>query len=195
MLVVGFMRFFPRNMLVRSVLALALLTFASCSKQQVVLLEPKENDLVEINGCVVSACNFLAIAKAKHRLEPDFWARILLVRFEDNAAGHAYCVWETEGTIYGYDRNSGGFPIPVYTRDPRAIAIVLAQELSKVMKRPLAVKSADFVEPATAKIYAYALSPTAAVVPPAGSAPLLGTAPFHTRPLELELPHPRAKQH
>ncbi len=145
------MRFPPRKTLFYALSALTLFTFASCSKQRVVLLEPKENDLVEINGCVVSACNFLAITKAKHRLEPDFWTRILLVRFEDNAAGHAYCVWETEGTIYGYDRNSGGFPIPVYTRDPRAIAIVLAQELSKVLKRPLAVKSADFVEPATAE--------------------------------------------
>jgi len=190
------MRFSPRKILFYALSAVILFTFASCSKQQVVLLEPKENDLVEINGCVVSACNFLAITKAKHRLEPDFWTRILLVRFEDNAAGHAYCVWETEGTIYGYDRNSGGFPIPVYTRDPRAIAIVLAQELSKVLKRPLAVKSADFVEPATAKIYAYAISPTAAnTLPPAASAPLLSTAPFYVRPLQLELPRPAAKQH
>ena len=31
---------------------------------------------------------------------------------------HAYCVWETDGTIYGYDRNAGGFPIPVYTHVP-----------------------------------------------------------------------------
>ena len=72
----------------------------------------------------------------------------LLVRFDRQLAGHAYCVWETDGTIYGYDRNSGGFPIPVYTRDPRSIAIVLAMELSKIVQKPLSVTTAEFVEPA-----------------------------------------------
>jgi len=84
-----------------------------------------------LKGCVVSACNYLAVVRAKHILEPDFWAKILLVRFEDNSAGHAYCVWETDGTIYGYDRNSGGFPIPTYTKDPMEIASILAVEFSK----------------------------------------------------------------
>ena len=100
-----------------------------------------------LNGCVISACNYLAVLKTQHTLEQDFWAKILLVRYANHAAGHAYCVWETEGTIYGYDRNAGAFTIPVYTRDARAIAIVLAQELSKVMTRPLAVAAAEFVEP------------------------------------------------
>jgi hypothetical protein len=62
-------------------------------------------------------------------------------------AGHAYCVWETDGNIYGYDRNSGSFPLPVYTRDAQAIAIVLAQELSNVLKEPLSVANAEFIEP------------------------------------------------
>jgi hypothetical protein len=151
------------------------LLFTSCSRQQVLLLEPKENDLVMLNGCVVSACNFLAITKAKHTLEKNFWAKVLLVRYENRPAGHAYCVWETEGTIYGYDRNSGGFPIPTYTRDPKQIASVLAVELSKVMNETLTVKSAEFVEPATAELYAYAIGEEENSRPPPvlfGSAPL-----------------------
>src|SRR6187549_3214762 len=172
-----------KNLLVGFVAALSLLC-ASCNRQQVVLLEPKETDLVVLNGCVVSACNYLAITKAKHSLEKNFWAKVLLVRYNNHSAGHAYCVWETDGTIYGYDRNSGGFPIPVYTRDPRAIAIVLAQELAKVLEEPLAVKSADFVEPANAEVYAYSITPTAATstAPRRAPAPaLLSTAPFATR--------------
>jgi hypothetical protein len=105
-------------------------------------------DLAMINGCVVSACNYMAVVKAKHTLDRDFWTKILLVRYSNNSAGHAYCVWETDGTIYGYDRNSGGFPIPTYTRDPKQIAEVLAVELSKHLNETLTVASADFVEPA-----------------------------------------------
>lgn len=110
--------------------------------------KPKvEEDLVMLNGCVVSACNYLAAVKAQNTLEKDFWAKILLVRYEDNSAGHAYCVWETDGTIYGYDRNSGGFPIPGYTRDATEIATILADGLSKHLGKPLVVASAEFVEP------------------------------------------------
>lgn len=123
--------------------------------QQPVVLSPTENDLVVLNGCVVSACNYLAAMKTQHSLEENFWARILLVRYDDHPAGHAYCVWETEGTIYGYDRNAGAFPIPVYTRDARAIAIVLAQELGKVLNEPLSVNRAEFVEPAQATLHKY----------------------------------------
>ena len=111
-----------------------------------------EKDLAILNGCVVSACNYVAVVKAKHTLEPDFWAKVLLVRYKDNSAGHAYCVWETEGTIYGYDRNSGGFPIPGYTKDPAAIAAVLAEQLSKHLGQTLTVASAEFVEPQNSKL-------------------------------------------
>ena len=141
--------------LLRSIFIAAALLLSACGRERVILLEPKEDDLVVLNGCVVSACNYLALIKAKHQLEPNFWTKILLVRYDDHPAGHAYCVWETEGTIYGYDRNSGGFPIPVYTRDPRAIAIVLAQELSRIMKEPLSVARAEFVDPGQATLYRY----------------------------------------
>lgn len=114
--------------------------------QQPVVLAPAEDDLVVLNGCVISACNYLAVVKTQHSLDKDFWAKILLVRYDDHPAGHAYCVWETDGTIYGYDRNAGSFPIPVYTRDARAIAIVLAQELGKVLNENLSVSRAEFVE-------------------------------------------------
>jgi hypothetical protein len=123
--------------------------------QQPVLLTPNESDLVVLNGCVVSACNYLAAVKTQHSLEDNFWARILLVRYADHPAGHAYCVWETDGTIYGYDRNAGSFPIPVYTRDAKAISIVLAQELSKVLAEPLSVDRAEFVESATSQVYKF----------------------------------------
>ena len=108
-----------------------------------------EDELAVVNGCVVSACNYLAAVKAQNTLEKDFWAKILLVRYENNSAGHAYCVWETDGTIYGYDRNSGGFPIPGYTRDAKEIATILAEGLSKHLGQQLTVASAEFVEPKT----------------------------------------------
>lgn len=111
-----------------------------------------EEDLAILNGCVVSACNYLAIVKAQNTLEKDFWAKILLVRYENNSAGHAYCVWETDGTIYGYDRNNGGFPIKGYTRDPKEIATILAHDLSKHLGKELIVASAEFVEPSKAEL-------------------------------------------
>ncbi len=164
--------------------------FAGCGREKVVLLEPKEDDLISINGCVISACNYLALVQAQHKLEANFWSKILLVRYENHPAGHAYCVWETAGTIYGYDRNSGGFPIPVYTRDPRAIAIVLAQELSRIMKEPLSVRSAEFVEPGKVPLYKYSMSADKVPAPPlAITAPIRGgqlslTVPVRSRPNE-----------
>ena len=140
---------------ISSISCAVLLICASTGCQQRVVLTPGEDDLVVLNGCVVSACNYLAVVKAQHTLDRNFWAKILLVRFDNHPAGHAYCVWETEGNIYGYDRNAGAFPIPVYTRDPRAIAIVLAQELAKVLNEPLSVNRADFVESKQAQVYRY----------------------------------------
>lgn len=149
------------------------------------LLEPKEGELISINGCVVSACNYLALVQAKHKLEANFWTKILLVRYDNHPAGHAYCVWETEGTIYGYDRNSGGFPIPVYTRDPRAIAIVLAQELSRILQEPLSVQSAEFVEPGKVPLYKFSMTADPAPIP---ALPLTTTAPIRGGQLSLALP-------
>jgi hypothetical protein len=145
-------------------LLLAFLGFSSC--QQRVILTPGEDDLVVLNGCVVSACNYLAITKTQHHLEANFWAKILLVRFANHPAGHAYCVWETEGNIYGYDRNSGSFKLPVYTRDARLIAIVLAQELSKYLNEPLSVSTAEFIQSNDVEIYKY----SALQLAPAGRA-------------------------
>jgi hypothetical protein len=128
--------------------------FPACQQQRVTLT-PVEDDLVILNGCVISACNYLAVVKTQHSLEDNFWAKILMVRFVNHPAGHAYCVWETEGNIYGYDRNSGAFPLPVYTRDARSIAIVLAQELSRVLNEPLAVSTAGFVESKEAELFKF----------------------------------------
>jgi len=130
-----------------------LLSFSSC--RQPVILVPGDEDLVLLNGCVVSACNYLAVVKAQHSLDRNFWAKILLVRFENHPAGHAYCVWETEGNIYGYDRNGGAFPIPINTRDPRTIAIILAQELSKYLHEPLAVSHAEFINANEVELYSF----------------------------------------
>ncbi len=130
--------------------ALVCLCLGSC--QPVVLLMPGNDDLIVLNGCAVSACNYLAAVKTKHALEGNFWAKILLVRYANHPAGHAYCVWETEGTIYSYDRNAGSFPIPVYTRDARAIAVVLAAGLSDVLKQQLSVSNAEFVEAGSADL-------------------------------------------
>jgi hypothetical protein len=134
-------------------LAILLACFTlSARPQQPVVLSPAENDLVILNGCVISACNYLAAIKTQHSLDNNFWAKILLVRYNDHPAGHAYCVWETDGTIYGYDRNAGSFPIPVYTRDARAIAVVLSKELGKVLNEPLSVARAEFVESAKSQL-------------------------------------------
>jgi hypothetical protein len=138
-----------------SLAAAAVVLLFSTGCHQRVVLTPAEDDLVVLNGCVVSACNYLAVVKAQHTLDKNFWAKILLVRFGNHPAGHAYCVWETEGNVYGYDRNSGAFPIPVYTRDPRAIAIVLAQELSRILKEPMAVSQAEFVNSNEAELYTF----------------------------------------
>ncbi len=144
----SFSRFAP---LLLSLVALA--GFSAC--QQRVTLVPAENDLVVLNGCVISACNYLAVVKTQHSLDQNFWAKILLVRYKDHPAGHAYCVWETDGTIYGYDRNAGSFPIPIYTREPKVIATVLADGLSKVLKEQLFVAQAEFVEPSKSELYQF----------------------------------------
>src|SRR5204863_7911512 len=81
---------------IRAVSCAALLVCVSGCQQSVVLV-PQDEDLVVLNGCVISACNYLAVVKAQHTLDRNFWAKILLVRFEHHPAGHAYCVWETEG--------------------------------------------------------------------------------------------------
>ena len=120
-----------------------------------VVLAAGEDDLVVLNGCVISACNYLAVVKAKNTLQANFWAKVLLVRYSDYSSGHAYAVWETDGTVYGYDRNSGGFPIPAHTHDPRVIATVLAEQLAKILKRPLTVSSAEFVEPNQSELHAF----------------------------------------
>jgi hypothetical protein len=130
-------------------LFIALTGYAIGACRQNVMLNPSEDDLLVLNGCVISACNYLAAVKTQHTLEKNFWAKILLVRYVNHPAGHAYCVWETDGTVYGYDRNAGAFPIPVYTRDARSIAIILAQELSKHLQENLSVSQADFVEPSS----------------------------------------------
>jgi hypothetical protein len=134
-----------RNVAIYVLIALTGYGIGAC--RQNVMLNPSEDDLLVLNDCVVSACNYLAAIKAQHTLEKNFWAKILLVRYVNHPADHAYCVWEKDGTVYAYYRNAGdGFLIPVYTRDARSIAIVLAQELSKHLHENLSVSQADFVE-------------------------------------------------
>ena len=123
--------------------------------QRPVVLVPSDDDLVVLNGCVISACNYLAVVKTQHSLDKNFWAKVLLVRYKNHPSGHAYCVWETDGTIYGYDRNAGSFPIPIYTREPKQIATVLADGLSKALQEHLLVAQAEFVEPTKAELYRF----------------------------------------
>jgi hypothetical protein len=138
-----------RHLAIYLTIAITCYSIGAC--RQAMLVNPGENDLIVLNGCVVSACNYLAAVKAQHTLEKNFWAKIMLVRYENHPAGHAYCIWETDGTIYGYDRNAGAFPIPVYTHDPRDIAAILAKELSRHLNETLLVGNAEFVE-ASAKV-------------------------------------------
>ena len=71
----------------------------SAFQPQKVILTPTDNDLVVLNGCVISACNYLAVLETQHGLEKNFWAKILLVSYKDHPAGNAYCVWDTAGTV------------------------------------------------------------------------------------------------
>src|ERR1041384_84504 len=148
------LRFRTCSLLIGRLALVAVLGLSAC-QQQKVILTPGEKDLVVLKGCVISACNYLAVVETQHSLEPNFWAKILLVRYKDHPAGHAYCVWETDGTIYGYDRNAGSFPIPTYTREPRLIASALAEGLSQILKEPLTVAQAEFVEPHKTDLYRF----------------------------------------
>jgi hypothetical protein len=123
--------------------------------QQAILMEPQDEDLVVLNGCVISACSYLASVRAQHRLESSFWSRVMLVRYQGNTAGHAYCVWQTDGHMFGYDRAGGTFPIPSGQRDPKAIAESLAAGLERVLKKPMTVARAEFIEPKNARLYTY----------------------------------------
>jgi hypothetical protein len=125
------------------------------TRPEVIYRQPAEDELVVVNGCVVSACQFLASVRAQHELDVSFWSRVMLVRYKNNAAGHAYCVWETDGHLFGYDRNNGGYPIPTRNRDPLAIAGAMAGELGKVLKKDMLVDRAEFIEPRQTKMYAF----------------------------------------
>ena len=127
----------------------------AASRPQLVLHAPKEGDLVVVNGCVVSACQVLASIRAHYMLEPRLWSRVMLVKYEGTRSGHAYCVWETDGHIFGYDRNGGSFPIPGSDRDADAIARALAVELSKVLKKEMTVARAEFIEPSQAQVHEF----------------------------------------
>lgn len=122
---------------------------------RVMLLEPADDDLVVLNGCVVSACGYMATVRAQNKLEQNFWSRVMLVRYQGNNAGHAYCVWQTDGQIFGYDRAGGSFPIPGSSRDAKDIAQSLARSVEQVTRKPMIVATAEFIEPKHAKLYAY----------------------------------------
>ena len=122
---------------------------------EVVYRAPADDELVVVNGCVESACQYLACVRAKHNLEKDFWSRVMLVRYKGSSAGHAYCVWETDGHLFGYDRNNGGWPIPSSEREPKGIAQALAGELSKVLGKNMDVDKAEFIEPRETRLYAF----------------------------------------
>ena len=124
-------------------------------RPDVVYRVPTNDELVVVNGCVVSACQYLASLRANHELERDFWSRVMLVRYANSEAGHAYCVWETDGHLFGYDRNNGGWPIPTESRDPKGIAEALAVGLGKALQKPMVVSRAEFIEPASTRTHAF----------------------------------------
>src|SRR5437763_15594547 len=87
-------------------LFIALTGYGIGACRQNVMLSPSEDELIVLNGCDVSACNYLAAVKTQHNLKKNFRAKILLVRYVNYPACHAYCASKTAGTIYEYDRNA-----------------------------------------------------------------------------------------
>ena len=61
--------------------SIALIGYGIGACRQNVMLDPSEDDLLVLNDCVVSACNYLAAVKTQHALEKNFWAKTLLVRY------------------------------------------------------------------------------------------------------------------
>ena len=118
---------------------------SSLENRPVLLMSPKEEELVLLNGCVVSACRLLAAERAVHMLEEGFWSRLLLVRFKGLKAGHAYCVWRVDGRFFGYDRAGGSFEIAGVSEEPVQIAEALSLGLEKRIGQPLQVERAEFV--------------------------------------------------
>src|SRR5437762_13899164 len=79
-----------RHVAIYLFIALAGYGIGAC--RQNVMLNPSEDDLLVLNGCVVSACNYLAAVKTQHTLEKNFWAKILLVRYVNHPEiGRASC--------------------------------------------------------------------------------------------------------
>src|SRR5438067_12588925 len=53
-------------------LFIALTGYGIGACRQNVMLSPNEEDLLVLNGCVISACNYLAAVKTQHTLEKNF---------------------------------------------------------------------------------------------------------------------------
>src|SRR4029453_19378520 len=70
-----------RHVAIYALIALTSYGIGAC--RQHVIINPSEDDLVVLNGCVVSACNYLAAVKTQHALGKNFWANILLFLFFD----------------------------------------------------------------------------------------------------------------
>lgn len=126
------------------------------AKQPVQLITSEKDDLILLNGCVITASRYLASVRALHVLEKDFWSRMLLVRFKGFKAGHAYCVWELDGHLFGYDKAGGAFEIPnADIKNPVAIAQSLGRSMEQVLETSVVVERAEFINPANATVSAY----------------------------------------
>jgi len=100
----------------------------SCRPQQAVILSPGETDLVVLNRAL-SRPAITSRWLRPARLDTNFWAKILLVRYNDHPAAMPTAFGKRTAPFMAMIV-SRFVPIPVYTRDARAIAIVLAQELA-----------------------------------------------------------------
>lgn len=125
------------------------------AKRPVCVSGTSEDELVVLNGCVVTASRYLASQRALHLLEKDFWARMLLVRFKGFKVGHAYCVWELDGHLFGYDRAGGTFEIHGREKTALALAQALGKSMEKVLERSLVVEQAEFVTPENVSLSVY----------------------------------------
>ena len=100
-----------RLFFVRIAFGVVFTAFAACQPQHVILT-PAEDDLVVLNGCVISACNYLAAVKTQHTLEPSLGDRWNHLWVRSKCGGFSYPGLYAGRTHYRDRFGGGAFQTP-----------------------------------------------------------------------------------